>query len=195
MSVMNDLRRTAEAIASLGPLRARLRRPAQVRPGQAGVQACIVVSTRIPRPANVGGGVVKWTGYVDFIDNEHVEKLNTLLRLLMEMAEDVGPLLAAVRNAYERTDAAREAQRSAEERLDRVLTGGPSRARGTFHVALGADGGAWLLDPEKRGNGFGFWFACLDDLWRAHPELRPVAWGADERGPFLTVKSFAMRES
>lgn len=192
MSYSQDIRLVAERIAALGPLSARLSRPAEVRPGQAGLPARIDITTSIPRPASVGGGVVRWSGYVDFVDREHVDKLNTLLHLLMELLGDVGPLLAAVRNAFEAADAARAAQRQAEEKLEQVLTGGPSLARGTFYIAVDAQGRAWLQDPVKRANGFGFRFPSLADLWRAHPELRPVRWGEDADGPFLIVETFAM---
>ena len=56
------------------------------------------------------------------------------------------------------------------------------------------NGSAWLLDPVRLDSGFGLRFASLADLWIAHPELRPVRWGADADGPVLIVAPLALPE-
>lgn len=194
MSTIRDLQQTAETIAGLGLLEARLLRPAEAVDGQASRPAWLEIKTAIPRPPNVGGGFVTWRGYIDGTDREHLDKLNLLLGLLMEITRDVGPLLAAVRNAFRNADVAREARRRTEARLAGVMQGSPN-ARGTFFVRVDAQGQAWLQDPIKRDGGLGFVFPTLADLWRAHPELRPVRWGDDETGPCLFVEAFSMQES
>jgi hypothetical protein len=90
--------------------------------------------------------------------------------------------LARAKHIAERTaDLARRSQIVANrlrEDLTRVLSG--RRIRGSFLVQLDDRGGAWLQDPEKGDAGFGLYFKSLSDLWRAHPDLRPVEW-ADGR--------------
>lgn len=71
--------------------------------------------------------------------------------------------------------AARRGQSAANARLSRVLTG-RSLTFGEVLVSVAADGSAWMQDPVKGDSGFGLHFANLSDLWRCHPELRPVRW-------------------
>ena len=192
MNPLSSLRQTAEVVKTLGPLTASVRRLACARPGQCSIAAMLEIKTSVARPQNVGGGVVQWHGYVDAGANpDHIDALNRLLALVMAVVNDIGPVMAAVANAFEAADAARQGQRDAEQRLRRVLKG-DSYAHGALYVTIDAKGQAWLMDPVKRGGGFGFCWPSLAELWHAHPELRPVRWGSDADGPFLIVEPMAM---
>ena len=100
---------------------------------------------------------------------------------------ELGRLQRQAKNLLDSAKAAHGARAEAQERLSRVLTG---RAPffGRLLVRTGADGVAWLLDPDKQERGFGLRFESLTELWRAHPELRPVSWGDDG----LIVEGLAM---
>lgn len=176
------------AAKSLGPVSVEWWDAAEV-PGGPSRPARFRLSTPTPRPASIGGGHVAFTGHVHVDGNvDWIDGLNAIGRTVANLFADTGAVLACVENAYEERDAARRRARAAESRLERVLSGGRALSEKGFHVSVAADGSAWLQCPEKRDAGFGFRFASLADLWRVHPDLRPVEWGQDERGPFLTVK-------
>lgn len=82
-------------------------------------------------------------------------------------------------DAEERARRAHAAARDSETRLDAVLLG-KRRMFGEGLVRVAEDGVAWLLDPVKQESGFGLRFPTLADLWRAHPELRPVRWSGGD---------------
>jgi hypothetical protein len=67
----------------------------------------------------------------------------------------------------------------AERRLDAVLHG-RRRLFGEALVRVDDAGAAWLLDPQRQERGIGLHFPSLADLWRAHPELRPVRWSGSD---------------
>ena len=167
---------TCERIAGLGLTKATLHRRAEAVEGGPSRPAWVRLETSIERPANVGGGTVGWTLYVDPAGNpDHTDKLNSLLSLLCDAISETVETAALVRNAWQARADARKGERRAEARLARVLDG--RRIRGRFLVQQDdVRGGVWLLDPEKGPTGFGWWFESLDALWRAHPDLRPVAW-------------------
>lgn len=187
MQRLSDLASAAE----LGRVTATFR-PATDNPGRGASPARVYITTEKRRDESVGGGLVSWTGYVDVGGNaDHLDALNGLLSLVCEAISDVGLLAAQVRNAFADKRAADARRADAEERLRRVLTG-RNFAHGECFVRVGDDGSAWLLDPVKRDAGWGLRFPSLTDLWRDHPELRPVRWGADPRGPFLIVSPMAL---
>jgi hypothetical protein len=82
-------------------------------------------------------------------------------------------------DAKERAQRMADRMRVAENRLERTLTG-RSCVTGEVWVDVAPDGTAWMHDPIKGAAGFGLRWPSLADLWRAHPELRPVRW-ADGR--------------
>jgi hypothetical protein len=143
----------------------------------------------------VGGGVVQWSGWFNSdADEQHIGALNVLLQVVADLFNEAGRTAAIVRNALEDRNAARRAQRIAEDRLERVLLG-TTPAFGDIFVRVDPhNGSAWLLDPVRRDSGFGLRFASLADLWIAHPELRPIRWGADAEGPVLIVAPLALPE-
>jgi len=65
--------------------------------------------------------------------------------------------------------------RAAEICLERTLAG-RSCVSGEVLIDVAPDGAAWMHDPRKGAAGFGLRWPSLADLWRAHPELRPVRW-------------------
>jgi hypothetical protein len=175
-------------VAGLGRLTATMI-PAEERPGMSPHPARLYIATEKPRPANMGGGVVAWTGYINV--NDEIVALNGLLSLVCEVITEAGRTAATVRNVIVDKQAAELKYTTAKRRLRATLTGRVG-VTGDLFVRREADGSVWLLDPDKREAGFGFRFGSLDELWRTHPELRPIRWGADERGPFLIVASMAM---
>jgi hypothetical protein len=182
----------AQAGHALGPITVEWQDAVRV-PGHASRPARFWLRTQVPRPPSIGGGYVSFSGMLDLGGNtDWIEDLNTMGQLVARAFTEVGWLLACVHRAYQALNTAREQARRAEEKMARTLTGG--RIRGRYHVALTKSGQAWLQDPEKRDVGFGLRFESLGELWRAHPELRPVAWGADERGPYLTLEPFPFEE-
>jgi hypothetical protein len=84
-----------------------------------------------------------------------------------------------VADANDRSQRMANLLRVAEIRLERTLTG-RSCVTGEVWVDVASDGTAWMHDPIKGAGGFGLRWPSLADLWRAHPELRPVRW-ADGR--------------
>lgn len=98
-------------------------------------------------------------------------------------------------NAWEGRIAALAAQREAERRLARLLTGTPPMALGEWIVRVikrEAGDEVWLLNPDGEFKRAGLWFSSLEQLWRAHPNLRPIAWGEDKHGPWLRVASVTL---
>jgi hypothetical protein len=99
-------------------------------------------------------------------------------------------LRSAQQDAADANDRARrmaDRLRVAENRLERTLTG-RSCVTGEVWVDVAPDGSAWMHDPVKGAGGYGLRWPSLADLWRAHPELRPVRW-ADGR---LICEALAM---
>jgi len=93
--------------------------------------------------------------------------------MLLRAAEDRATVAEASRQRQH------AAQLAAEQRLERTLTG-RSLAFGEVLVTVADSGEAWMQDPVKGDAGFGLHFRSLSELWRTHPELRPVRW-ADGR--------------
>lgn len=173
MSRLQDLVTAAKTVAELGVTKAELTREAAPREGQAGVPASVQIQTSVSRPATIGGGTVGWTLWASS-EGGREEALNTLLRLVCDLINDAAVVCATVRNAYEDRRAADARAKLAEGKLASVLR--PSPIRGRFLVRIYPGGEAWLLDPEKQESGYGYGFPSLDELWRAHPNLRPVWW-------------------
>lgn len=88
-------------------------------------------------------------------------------------------LLRAAEDRAERAEAGRKrehvARLAADQRLARTLTG-RSVVFGEVMVAVADNGEAWMQNPAKGDGGFGLCFPSLAELWRCHPELRPVRW-------------------
>ncbi len=178
MSRLDDLIDASRTIAALGVTKAALTREAAHRDWQAPhVPAVVRIQTSVRRPADEGGRTVSWTLWADSRSGDEAG-INTLLRLVVEIINDATVVAATVRNAFEDRLAAEARARVAEGKLASVLRG--SRLRGRYLVRTYPNGEAWLLDPEKKEAGFGLGFASLDELWRAHPDLRPVSWLAGD---------------
>jgi hypothetical protein len=113
------------------------------------------------------------------VDSSDTTFAGVVADTIASIIPDATLAIARARHAQDRAeDRARKAhaaQRDANDRLDAVLHG-RRRLFGEALVRVAADGVAWLLDPRKQESGFGLRFASLADLWRAHPELRPVRW-------------------
>lgn len=173
MSRLDDLIEASRKIAALGVTRATLTRETSEREGYSNVPAAVHIDTSIVRPQTIGGGTVSWSFYVD-CQRGHEAGLNTLLRMVCELINDATVVAATVRNAYEGKRAAEARAKLAEGKLASVLR--PSGIRGRFLVRTYPSGEVWLLDPQKQESGWGLCFPSLDELWRAHPDLRPVSW-------------------
>lgn len=173
MSRLDDLITAAQKIAELGVTRATLTREAREREGYSNVPATVSIDTSIVRPQTIGGGTVSWSFYVD-CQRGHEAGLNALLRLIVELINDATVICATVRNAYEDKRAAEARAKLAEGKLASVLR--PSGIRGRLLVRTYPNGEVWLLDPQKQESGWGLSFPSLDELWRHHPDLRPVSW-------------------
>lgn len=183
-----DLSRLASLGAVLGgPVSARLTREASAAEGGPPISAILKIETSIPRPPNAGGGLEGWNLWLN-PGAGPIEAFNVILGTIADSISDAGRLAALVRNAFADKRAADEARERAEKRLRDTLTG--RAIRGRFLVQLEDDGRAWLQDPERGDRGFGLRFASLAELWRTHPDLRPVEWS----GGRLIVESFAMVE-
>lgn len=174
MSRIDDLIEASRKIAALGVTQATLTREAAHRDWQAPhVPAVVKIQTSVRRPAEEGGRTVSWTLWAAAMSGEE-EAINTLLRMVCEIINDATVVCATVRNAYEDKRAAEARAKLAEGKLASVLR--PSGIRGRFLVRTYPSGEVWLLDPQKQESGWGLSFPSLDELWRAHPDLRPVSW-------------------
>lgn len=173
MSRLDDLITAAQKIAELGVTRATLTRETREQEGCFNVPATVSINTSIVRPQTIGGGTVGWSFYVD-CQQGHEKGLNTLLRMVCDIINDATVVCATVRNAYEDKRAAEARAKLAEGKLASVLR--PSGIRGRLLVRTYPNGEVWLLDPQKQESGWGLCFPSLDELWRAHPDLRPVSW-------------------
>lgn len=110
--------------------------------------------------------------------------------VIARVVPGVSYLSRLMTNAWEARDAARDAQKAAERKLSRVLTGKPPIALGEWIVRIirrEAGDEIWLLNPDGEFRRQGLVFTSLIELWRAHPALRPIAWGEDKHGPWLRV--------
>lgn len=193
MSILDDIDGVAaNAARELGPISVEWS-DAVAGSGGPDRPARFYIKSRCPRPVSIGGGTVSFSGSISLGGNaDWVSALNAIGRVMAEAISDASRLLAVTRTAFDVRTAAQDEARAANRRLARVLHG--DRISGPAHVSVADDGSVWLQDPEKRDRGFGFRFDSLADLWRAHPELRPVVWGADERGPYLTVEAVRLFE-
>lgn len=177
MSRLDDLIEASKKIAALGVTKAALTRETAPREGYSNLPAAVSIDTSIVRPRTIGGGTVSWSFYVD-CQQGHEEGLNTLLRTVCDIINEATVVAATVRNAYEDKRAAEARAKLAEGKLASVLR--PSGIRGRFLVRTYPSGEVWLLDPQKQESGWGLRFPSLDELWRAHPDLRPVSWVGGE---------------
>lgn len=102
---------------------------------------------------------------------------------IVEVLPDATRAIAIARHAQseaeQRASRAYAAERDAKERLNAVLHGN-RRLFGPALVRVAKDGSAWLLDPVRRDSGLGLRYPSLTELWRSHPELRPVSWDGGE---------------
>ena len=151
------------------------------------------------RPAQLR---VEWPGgslamYSTFVEGRGAASavLDHIAVAIPACGADLADIRSHLEQAEKVADDAKRAARRYRERLRAVL--GETRGIGAFGDILVREipgAGAWLLDPEKREAGFGLRFDSLDDVWRSHPHLRPVRWGADADGPFLIVRPLALAE-
>lgn len=181
-----------ELIHGLGKISCRVT-PAEPRPGQGPSLARLRIETSRQRPAEIGGGTVSWTLLADpGGDSDHIPALNALIEVVAELLPGQATFCAAGKHAFLERDAERAARVAADKRLQATLTGRTSQVFGRALVRVERDGSVWLQDPAKQDRGLGFRFESLADLWRTHPELRPVEWGVDDQGPYMLVEAFAM---
>ena len=118
--------------------------------------------------------------YTTYVPDDDVDAINAAADAVAAATHpgmlELDRLQRVAQDRLDSAEAAHRARAIAQERLSRVLTG-KAPFFGRLLVRVGADGSAWLLDPEKQERGFGLRFGSLAELWRAHPELRPVTWG------------------
>lgn len=132
------------------------------------------------RPAwlHVNDGA-RQTGASVLVDHSDLEFAALVADAIADVLPDATYQIAVARNAQaaaeDRAQKEHAARREAEARLHAVLHG-RRRLFGEALVRVGDDGSAWLLDPIKQEAGYGLRYPSLTDLWRAHPELRPVRW-------------------
>jgi len=146
------------------------------------------------RPAlvyvNDGGGS---PGPSVLVDCHDIDRANVVADAIAEVLPDattaIGQARALQSEAEVRARHAYSEERDAKSRLDAVLHG----RRILYGEALVrvTDGEAWLLDPVKQEAGFGLRYPSLADLWRAHPELRPVRW---DGGDLIVDATIALPE-
>jgi hypothetical protein len=135
------------------------------------------------------------TGATVLVSHHDIEFAGLVADAINDVLPDATQAMAKARRAYveaeERTRKECSARLDAEDRLDAVLHG-HRRLFGEALVRVSDDGSAWLLDPVKQESGFGLRYPSLADLWRAHPELRPVRW---EGGDLIVDASIALADS
>jgi DNA-binding CsgD family transcriptional regulator len=147
------------------------------------------------RPAlvyvNDGGGSASVSVLVDCYDIERANVVaDAIAELLPDATKAIGQARALQGQAESRARHAHSEERDAKSRLDAVLHG-RRRLFGEALVRVTETGEAWLLDPVKQEAGFGLRYPALADLWRAHPELRPVRW---EDGDLIVDATIALAE-
>lgn len=183
MSITKSLIEAAQKLKSMGVMKATLTREAEPNPGGPGRSAWLSIETDIDSP---GGRKVAFTGFFDTY--QHHSLLNATLRLVGDMIENAGLYAATLTNAIEDKRAADHRAEVERNKAAGVLDGKSGNvAFGDVLIEV-KDGSVWMLDPVKRSGGFGLRFDSLDELWRAHPNLRPVAWGEDG----IICRPFAM---
>jgi hypothetical protein len=132
------------------------------------------------RPAwlHVNDGT-RQTGASVLVDHVDLEFATLVADAIAEILPDATAAIAHARkvqaDAEDRARRSHSARLDADLRLDTVLHG-RRRLFGEALVRVADDGVAWLLDPVKQERGFGMRYPSLADLWREHPELRPVRW-------------------
>ena len=123
------------------------------------------------------------TGACVMVDHSDIEFAAVVADAIAAILPDATLAIAwakqAQAQAEEQATRAHSKRVDAEQRLDHVLHG-KRRLFGEALVRVYEDGSAWLLDPIKQERGFGLRFPSLADLWRFHPELRPVRWDGGE---------------
>ena len=190
MSITANLTETAKKLKSMGVLGVRLTSEASRGLARPSNPACIKIDTGIDRPVDQGGGKFSFSGYINAHD--HHDLLNAILRSVGDMVKYTGLYGAVLTNAIEDKQVAERKSEIERRKVARVLDGkSGSVAFGDVLIEVAADGAVWMLDPIKRGAGFGFRFDSLDDLWRTHPNLRPVSWTNDG----IICRSFAMAQT
>lgn len=129
------------------------------------------------------------------VDCYDVDRANAVADAIAEVLPDATQAIDRARRAYveaeERTKNEYSARMDAETRLDAVLHGRRCLF-GEAMVRVVEDGSAWLMDPVKQEAGFGLRYPSLADLWRAHPELRPVRW---DGGDLIVDATIALPEA
>lgn len=113
---------------------------------------------------------------------------DTIAAILPDATGAIARAQYRAERAEERERRAHAARLDAEARLDAVLHGRRTLF-GEALVRVTESGDAWLLDPHKQEAGFGLCYPSLVDLWRAHPELRPVRW---ESGDLIVDATIAI---
>lgn len=172
MAITESLIETAQKLKSMGVLKVTLTREAEPTPGGPDRPAWLRIETDIDQEC--GKGKHGFTGH--FYTYAHHDLLNATLRLVGDMIENAGLYGAILTNAIEDKRAAERRAEIERKKAAGVLDGKRGNvAFGDVFIEI-TDGAVWMLDPVKRGNGFGFRFDSLDELWRAHPNLRPVSW-------------------
>lgn len=118
--------------------------------------------------------------------------------LARTIASDLGQVSEIRAECRKVTFAATLRRKSAERSVD-LMTAPGQRFLGPAYVRPDSksawQGRVWLVDPEKGFSGLGFMFDSLPDLWRAMPDLRPMAAGQDETGPWIEVASLQIKAS
>jgi hypothetical protein len=159
------------------------------------------------RPATVVPGGPDLPGWLHVNDGTHATGASVLVShsstafaaLVADAIAEVLPnatlVIARAKQAQaeaeQRTGRAHAAELDAKANLDAVLHG-RRRLFGEALVRVAEDCSAWLLDPVKREAGFGLRYPSLADLWRAHPELRPVRW---DGGDLIVDATIALAET
>lgn len=165
------------------PITVTVARPAEKRPGYA--PAPLILS------ASCDGH--DYRVLVDVPAYGTVEQTNALgerMAALVTEGDDAWARASAfAESAGSNADRAMRSERRLRERLDAVLTG-RALFTGRARVTVTAAGEAWLQDPVKGDAGFGLCYPDTRRLWRAWPQLRPVAWSDDG----LLVEAMSMQE-
>src|SRR5690606_17832007 len=149
------------------------------------------------RPAWIHVGTGRdGTGVSVLVDHWDIEAASAVADAIVEVLPNATAAIAQAKHdqakAEERARRAHAAELDAKARLDATLHG-KRRLFGEALVRVAADGkSVWLLDPVKQEAGFGFRYPSLPDLWRAHPELRPVRW---DNGHLTVARPVALADA